>query len=91
MPFPPLMVLFQFHIVRLKESQREEVYASTPFQFHIVRLKGIEQLVKLKEDKQVSIPYSSIKRQTNLKNVPLYPVSIPYSSIKRWNASSSVG
>ena len=39
MPFPPLMVLFQFHIVRLKESQREEVYASTPFQFHIVRLK----------------------------------------------------
>ena len=54
---------FQFHIVRLKEAARVNPYQPSLFQFHIVRLKGPLD-VQPRLHPEISIPYSSIKRQT---------------------------
>ena len=53
---------FQFHLVRLKEYEPcKPVLGLSSFQFHLVRLKVKASLTLATRNKNVSIPFSTIK------------------------------
>ena len=75
-------ILFQFHLVRLKDLYRF-VFLSVvaAFQFHLVRLKAQDK-VRKSEVKKISIPFSTIKRSFGAFRTSLKSISIPFSTIK---------
>ena len=60
--WPMEVLVFQFHMVRLKVAERVEVRPGNPFQFHMVRLK-VDFLSSPALACVISIPHGTIKRR----------------------------
>ena len=61
--------MFQFHLVRLKDSITRKTERTKAFQFHLVRLK-VNDGTKHSRHVNVSIPFSTIKSNRNSDKHP---------------------